>query len=370
MTKTISILRKIKCQYRTLAIYALVALSAFVLTGCSSFFNLPAEKLLSQALANLVSSKSMVARVEITNPNFESSNPFTAPAQAITDQVDHVKLTIAADYRKRTQAATAVNIVADKKEKRELEATLYIDSQDLYFKLDKLPEIENLDFSELVGATYKMPITDIAGTLPSHSSLNILGLDLQKRAVANAIKQKPDLFKDIKELDQQELNGEQARRFTARLDEGAFKELARELSTDPDFDPDEVVIPEALANQPIEIWVGQKTKSIIRLKSVTKTAAADTSQSLGEQMLDVIFSDFNKDLGLTTPSDAEELNLLELMEKLGNTVDIPELDTSQLEKGLDDLEQLFDDFETNGSTNIDIGNSTLPGLDEVPFPVQ
>ncbi len=363
--------RLTSCQARQLIILVVLAISAFLLTSCG-FKNLPAEQVLNKALLNTVTAKSYQAQLSVKNAELPA---LIARENDALKKISKIKITLQNDQRKKNNSVTALllEIFSGNLAEPIARLNLFSDGTNLFFNIERLPKLSRLKLKSLLDQTYRINLADLKGLLPARFIGPLAPVEnIDPKILAGSINNNPYLFKDIKELDATAYNGEPTRRFLTKLDESSLKNIANDLVKTTADNQDKInmdeerKLPDNLADKTLEVWVGLNSKRIVRVKS-----AEHFKKGFG---FDLLLGNFDKDLGLAAPADTQELNLLELMSKLGSGIKIPSVVNGTSNGGASN--------EASGGTrnssdqidssinNLDIGDSTWPGLPDVPFPVQ
>ncbi|MFH0830533.1 MAG: hypothetical protein V1895_00545 [Parcubacteria group bacterium] len=324
-----------------------------LLSGCTRTAALPPDQALVNALAKLIEAKSFSALVESTLDEVPvATSTFNKKFTAVS-----ARLELAYTRHGRGGERLALSATLKDQTGEQLRGELRVVNDQLFFRIDELPDLGELDLRELTRTAFVLPLS---GMTPELSAL-------ERAAAAKMVKETPDLFTNIEELAEEEVVGVMTRHFRAQLNPDALERLVDQLfvlsgavSAKPNVDLVSV------SEQPLELWVAKQSGSLVRLKGPFEEIG-DTSGTL-----EITWGDFNKRLNIEPLENAVVPTLQELFSRLDATK-IPDKTDEDKEESEEESNVPANKTSTQNNSaapNVDTGNTTTPHVPEVPFPIQ
>lgn len=360
----------------------LIIAGSALLAGCAKRI-VPPEQLLVNALAELVESKSFVARLKA------SAEKLPISAGAIDQTFTAVDLDAELSYDRRGKGTPDIGLTLQATDDADegFGGELRLTDNQVYIQLNDISavsQVGQLDLSTLEGAPFVVPFAAVP--LASVGALDWLNAsEFVRAAAATVVRETPDLFISIVEHAEDRVEGVAARNFTAHLNPDAVNRLRLQIAALQGVKVSPLAF-EGLDQLPIEIWIGKRSGDLLKIKTVFDDVSSEfAGLDDGEASLEIIFSNINKRVRIDKLDNARPLTFPEILNVLlGQTPVQLDLETASDEQ----IDNPNSNQASSGSTttsssdenqststdetapNTDSGDTTTEHVPEVPFPIQ
>lgn len=337
---------------------ASIALVGLLLAGCTRYAALSPDQALSNAVAKLLEAKSFSASLDTKVDQI----PFTS--KLFSNTFSSVAAHVDIDYTRRYSDGDRLRVAFDARDasQERFAGELRFAVQELYFRLDELPDTGDLNLSSFTKEEFELPLGSF---LPGFSTKLDEFSPLERAAAATVIRQTPDLFTGIQEIGDEEVEGRKARHYTARLNPDALERIAQQLAALGGTQSAPPLRLESISDQPLDLWVSTSGE-LVRLRGPFQGLQGRSGT------LDLTIRNYNDRIQVEPFDESTLLDLDELTERLGSRTDTESNEDEETpSQPQNETEESDQTNESNQSApGVDTGNSTTPYVPEVPFPIQ